>query len=202
MFRRLHRLWIAFRTPSARWAAGTLFVAGGVAFLLSWSGFSSFMAYSNTLAFCTSCHEMKDYVGAEYEQSPHFRNRSGVRAVCSDCHVPHALGPKLMRKFQASYKELPAHFLGKIDTPEKFAAHRRELAENEWRVMKSHDSRECRNCHSPDAMDPAKQKPRAQAQHADMARTGETCIDCHKGIAHQRPDVPDTAKAKDDDFSL
>ena len=53
--------------------------------------------------------------------------------------------------------------------------------------MKDNDSRECRNCHSWDAMDPDKQHPRAQAKMEKAQKDGKTCIDCHKGIAHLLP---------------
>lgn len=50
--------------------------------------------------------------------------------------------------------------------------------------MKSSDSRECRNCHDFESMMPEFQKPRARQQHLNAMKTGQTCIDCHKGIAH------------------
>ncbi|MDQ7080896.1 MAG: NapC/NirT family cytochrome c, partial [Paracoccaceae bacterium] len=42
------------------------------------------------------------------------KNPAGVRAICSDCHVPHDWGSKVVRKIQAS-GELWAKFMGKID---------------------------------------------------------------------------------------
>jgi cytochrome c-type protein NapC len=53
--------------------------------------------------------------------------------------------------------------------------------------MKDSDSRECRNCHSFEGMNSEVQKPRARKQHELAQRDKETCIDCHKGIAHQKP---------------
>ena len=46
------------------------------------------MEMTNTLEFCTTCHEMRDTVYQEYKETIHYSNRSGVRAICSDCHVP------------------------------------------------------------------------------------------------------------------
>lgn len=43
---------------------------------------------TNTEAFCTGCHEMRDNPYAEFKGTSHDRNRSGVRAICADCHVP------------------------------------------------------------------------------------------------------------------
>ena len=62
-----------------------------------------------------------------------------------------------------------------------------ELAENVWKTMKDSDSRECRNCHSWDAMNHAKQRPRAAKEMQQAEKDGKTCIDCHKGIAHLLP---------------
>jgi nitrate/TMAO reductase-like tetraheme cytochrome c subunit len=198
------RWWTAFRTPSTRWGAGTLLLGGLLAGAVGWGGFETVVAETNTLQFCTSCHEMQAFVYQEYKTSPHFANPSGVRAVCADCHVPHAMGPKLWRKFQATYNELPNHVIGSIDTPEEFEAHRQVMAEHVWEAMKANDSRECRNCHSREAMVLEAQKPRARAQHQDALKTGETCIDCHKGIAHALPktDEKDEAPPAEDDFAL
>jgi len=76
-----------------------------------------------------------------------------------------------------------------VDTPEKFETHRMELATHVWTAMKETDSRECRNCHSWDAMDPHKQSGRASKKMAQAQKEGKTCIDCHKGIAHSLPPI-------------
>jgi cytochrome c-type protein NapC len=69
-------------------------------------------------------------------------------------------------------------------------AHAGSPATNEWARMKANDSLECRNCHSAESMDITRQSPRAVAAHQRFLFTHEkTCIDCHKGIAHQLPDM-------------
>ena len=159
---------------------------GGAGGVVAWGGFNTFMEHTNTLEFCISCHEMKSTVYEEYKTSVHFTNASGVRAVCSDCHVPKEWTAKLIRKIQAT-GELYHHLVGTIDTAEKFAQERRRLAEHVWATMKSNDSRECRNCHSFQSMDFHKQTARASEKMQEAMNTGQTCIDCHKGIAHQLP---------------
>ncbi len=158
-----------------------IFMLAGVIF---WGGFNTAMEATNTLTFCISCHEMEENVYQEYKQTIHYTNRSGVRATCSDCHVPDPWVHKIVRKVQAS-NEVFHKVLGTIDTPEKFDAKRLELAKNVWRAMKSTNSRECRNCHNFNTMDPNHQKPRARKQHMNAMADGGTCIDCHKGIAHK-----------------
>ncbi|MCH8166796.1 MAG: NapC/NirT family cytochrome c [Proteobacteria bacterium] len=182
----LRRLWSWLWRPSARWSLGTILAVGGIAGIIFWGGFNTFMEYTNTEEFCVSCHEMRDNVGVEWKQSAHYKNASGVRAICSDCHVPKDWTAKLWRKIQAT-NELYHHLIGTIDTPEKFEAKRAELAERVWAAMKANDSRECRNCHSYEAMDFHKQTLRAQEKMREGLEQGKTCIECHTGIAHKRP---------------
>ncbi len=161
--------------------AALLFFFIGVFF---WGGFNTAMEATNTLDFCISCHEMEDNVYKEFKHTIHNSNRTGVRAICSDCHVPDPWIHKIVRKIKAS-NEVLHKILGSIDTPEKFDKKRLTLAKNVWDEMKETDSRECRNCHSLESMNPAFQKPRARKQHLNAFKTGQTCIDCHKGIAHK-----------------
>ena len=174
-----------------RWLRYVLFgvpIGGAAAFFIAgivfWGGFNTAMEATNTLPFCTSCHEMRDTVFQEYRTTIHYHNRTGVRAVCSDCHVPDPWVHKFVRKIKAS-NELLHKVLGTIDTPEKFEARRLHLARNVWRTMKETDSRECRNCHNFQSMAPEFQRPRARQQHLNAIESGQTCIDCHKGIAHK-----------------
>ena len=81
--------------------------------------------------------------------------------------------------------------LGTVGTPEKFEQHRLELAQHVWDTMKANDSHECRNCHSATAMDPHKQNEAAAKAMEAGFKAGLTCIDCHKGIAHKLPKMPD-----------
>ena len=157
--------------------------AGGIIF---WGGFHTALEATNTLDFCISCHEMRDTVYQEYKQTVHYSNRTGVRATCPDCHVPKEWIPKIIRKIQAS-NEVWHKMLGSIDTPEKFNAKRLELAQHEWDRLKRSDSRECRNCHNFDAMSSELQKQTPYRKHMKAKEAGKTCIDCHKGIAHQLP---------------
>jgi cytochrome c-type protein NapC len=182
----LRRFWRFLRKPSARWSLLTLLLAGFTGGVIFWGGFNTGLEYTNRLDFCISCHEMRDNVYREYKDTIHASNRTGVRAICSDCHVPHDWSAKMLRKMKASF-EVWGKITGYVDTPEKFEAHRMEMATHEWERMKATDSRECRNCHSFDAMSGEKQKPSVFARHMKAKADGQTCIDCHKGIAHHLP---------------
>ncbi len=177
--------WLPARIRRAGiWFSLALFVAG----ILAWGGFNTVMEWTNREEFCISCHEMKDNVYQEYRDTIHFSNRSGVRATCPDCHVPKEWTHKMWRKIQAS-NEVLHKILGSIDTPEKFNAKRLELARHEWDRMKRTDSRECRNCHNFEYFDYAEQGRRSSKMHQKGFNEGQTCIDCHKGIAHQLPEI-------------
>lgn len=164
------------------WSSLALILLGAALFLAGKIAIDK----TNTLEFCISCHEMKDNNFAEYRTTIHAMNRTGVKATCADCHVPHEFFDTLVRKLKAS-NDVFHHFAGTIDTPEKFEARRSELAKRVWQRMKDSDSRECRNCHDINAMSAEKQGRTANKQH-QKARSGErTCIDCHFGIAHKEP---------------
>lgn len=182
----IKRYWTVLKRPSAKYSLLTLLTVGFFAGIIFWGGFNTGMEATNKLEFCISCHEMRDTVYQEYKQTIHYSNRTGVRAICSDCHVPKDWTHKMARKIQAT-GELWGKITGYVDTPEKFEKHRMELATHEWARMKSRDSIECRNCHSFAGMDAKKQKPSAQKKHAEAQKEGKTCIDCHKGIAHLLP---------------
>jgi cytochrome c-type protein NapC len=174
--------------PSGQWGrflaveAVLLVLLGGLLF----AGGKLALDHTNTLEFCTSCHEMRDNNFEEYSHTIHARNRTGVKATCSDCHVPHEFVDTMIRKALAA-NDVFQHFAGRIDTPEKFEEHRLELAKRVWLRMKTSDSRECRNCHDVAAMSPEMQGKTAQKQHRRLSTGEKTCIDCHYGIAHKEP---------------
>jgi len=162
-----------------------MFVAG----IIFWGGFNTAIHLTNSLWFCTSCHEMET-VYEEYKETVHYKNASGVRAICPDCHVPKEWGPMMAVKLRATINELPKKIIGTMDTPEKFEARRLELAKHVWKRMKETDSRECRNCHDFGSMELDLQDKSARKKHIPerVLEKGETCIDCHKGIAHELPE--------------
>jgi cytochrome c-type protein NapC len=135
---------------------------------------------TSTDEFCLSCHN-HDIPYSELKSSAHWKNNAGVIAHCADCHIPHELGPKMLRKLAAA-KEVYGHFAGVIDTDEKYRAHREAMKASEIARLRANDSGECRNCHLVNHMDFASQSPVARKRHQNMA--GKTCIDCHQGIAH------------------
>ena len=151
--------------------------------------FSMGLSYTNELEFCTSCHSMKINL-EEYKETVHYKNASGVRAICSDCHVPKQFVPKMIAKVMA-IKDIYHEIMGTIDTREKYEAHRWEMANRVWDKMRASNSRECRSCHEFASMDLSAQGRSARKRHPRAMDDGDACIDCHAGIAHEEPDEPD-----------
>lgn len=179
-----------------RWKLAASFTVGGLLIAgLLMAGGAAGLAWTNTEGFCISCHEMRNNVYAEYKGTIHDKNRTGVRAICSDCHVPRQPTAMMVRKVEATF-ELYHKMMGTIDTKEKFEAKRYELAKRVWTRMKQTDSLECRNCHHDDAMAAELQSEKAQRRHAKGKADGLTCIDCHFGIAHGEPEGPGPQELK------
>jgi cytochrome c-type protein NapC len=181
--------WRQFNAPARYLSLGFLTLGGFIGGIVFWGGFNTALEATNTEEFCVSCHEMYDNVFEELKTTIHYSNRSGVRASCPDCHVPHDWTDKIARKMQAS-KEVWGNIFGTINTREKFLEKRLVLAQHEWARLEANDSLECRNCHDYDSMDLTRQGDRAASIHRTFLATGAaTCIDCHKGIAHRLPDM-------------
>jgi len=170
--------------------AYVVLLVGFVVGIFGLSLFGTSMIYTSTEAFCASnCHEMS-YNASEYRDTIHDKNRTGMRAICPDCHVPHAPVPLYIAKMGALNDLWTHHVTRLVDTKEKYEAQRPRMATRVWTYMKGNDSRECRYCHNDAKMDPEKQSDIAKARHAKAKKEKMTCIDCHYGIAHTVPDGP------------
>ena len=143
---------------------------------------------TSSTEFCLSCHTMQAPY-EEYTGSVHFQNQKGIRAECADCHIPEGGLDFLVAKLRASKDVYHQFITKKIDTPEKFEEHRLEMAQTVWAQLKANDSATCRSCHSMDAMDLAAQSADAQKMHKMGIAEKQTCIDCHKGVAHFPPEI-------------
>ena len=75
-------------SPTAKYSVLVLLGGGFIVGVGSVIAFDITMYATNTEEFCTSCHEMRDNPGMLLKGTTHFKNKSGVRPTCSDCHVP------------------------------------------------------------------------------------------------------------------
>ncbi len=181
----------ALFSPSLRWSVATLIglglVVGAGAVISTQVAF----AVTGTDEFCgTACHSHEKFIFPEHKLSAHYTGRTGVRAMCIDCHVPHSYPAKIFYKARVGMEDAYAELRGTISTQAKFDAARWRLANVVWDEMRANNSANCRTCHDPAAWDPKKQSEDAASQHKKFFAGKATCIDCHTGVAHKDPEEP------------
>ena len=71
------------------------------------------------------------------------------------------------------------------------------MAETVWAQLRESDSATCRSCHTFDAMDSYEQSEDAAKMHEYGQENNQTCIDCHKGVAHFAPEPEMDSEAFD-----
>ena len=167
-------------------SSSAAFIAG----IVFWGGFNTAMELTNTEAFCTGCHEMRDNVYQELQRTIHYTNRSGVRAKCPDCHVPAQL--------DAQDRAQDAGVEGSLGQDLRHDRHAREVRREAPRAraarVGAHEGERLARVpqlprlrlHGLHAPEPAR---RVHALDATSCTGERTCIDCHKGIAHRLPDM-------------
>ena len=184
----MKKIWQMLTKPSSKYSILALVLVGiGIAVSGIFAVHKGF-EHASTNEFCVGCHTMQQNY-EEYTQSVHFKNASGVRADCVDCHQPKDLVGMIETKLMASKDVYNQFITKKIDTPEKFEEHRLELAQMVWKRMEKQNSSTCKSCHNYSAMDHAKQSPAAAAAMTEAASKDMNCIECHKGIAHELPNM-------------
>jgi len=178
-------------SPSARWSIFALLLVGLLVGAFMTIGTQVALYATGTDEFCgTACHSHAQSVFPEHKLSAHYMNRTGVRAACVDCHVPHSYPAKIIYKTKAGIRDAIAEFRGTISTQEKFEKERWRLANNVWEEMRENNSANCRTCHNENAWDNAKQSEDAVKAHRKFLSGKATCIDCHTGVAHKEPEEP------------
>ncbi len=119
-----------------------------------------FAYFSNDPNACANCHIMRDSLDS-WQKSPHHG-----RAVCNDCHTPHALIPKLITKADNGWNHSLKFTLGTAADPLKIRPVNSErLQEN------------CIRCHQEFVAD-----IRTIAAHSGAGDV--TCVRCHSGVGH------------------
>ena len=131
-----------WRKPSRKWQLGVplggflAFVLGAIAL-----GTTNYVVHKTSeTEFCYMCHSHENFIRPEYEASSHFSNAAGVRAGCADCHLPHDNWFDLMWTKAVVSLDIVPELAGKLDTAEKYEAHRAEMAQAVWREFNENDS--------------------------------------------------------------
>lgn len=186
----LINIWQTLNKPAKYLTLGSISLTAFVMGILFWGGFNTALEATNTEEFCISCHSMESKPYQELQQTVHWSNHAGVRATCPDCHVPHDWSRKIARKMEAS-SDVWGWIFNTVNTSEKFEDKRLEMASREWARFDRDDSLACKNCHEYDSMKWDEMSTLAQKQMKRAAEKDQSCVDCHKGIAHKLPDMGD-----------
>jgi cytochrome c-type protein NapC len=184
----IRRTWRGLTTPSSRWSVLVLLLVGIVIGLVAVVGTQVMVYVSGTDKFCgTTCHSHEQWVAPEHQKSVHVVNRTGVRAGCHDCHIPHDYPYLLWYKAKAGTKDIIGEMRGVLSTEEKFKNKRLEMAKHVWEEYQGNNSRACRHCHQFSKEVIAKQREEVRPIHEAVLAGQGTCVDCHKGVAHTAP---------------
>jgi cytochrome c-type protein NapC len=185
-------IWRWLTRPSGTISVLALLVTGVVVGVGGWLVFNGVIHATGTNEFCgTACHSHAAFIYPDHRNSVHYANASGVKATCSDCHIPKEFFPKLWVKAKAGTFDAYSEYVkGTISTPEKYEQELPRLYEQVRAAMKANDSKACRNCHdfTPEVLQA--QPPKAARNHREYRQRGQTCIDCHEGVAHSVPGEP------------
>ncbi len=185
----MKKLWQFLTRPSSKYSVFALVIVGVLIALAGVFTMHETIDYTSSTKFCVSCHSMQENY-KEYKQSLHFKNAYGVRAQCRQCHIPTSDPVAFLKAKLGGINDIYNEFVtGKINTPEKFEANRLVLAEQVWAMMRATNSATCKSCHSYAAMNASLQTPAAAAAMKMAAEKDMNCIDCHKGIVHELPQM-------------
>lgn len=183
------RLW---RRPRSKWLLG-IPLGGFLMLLLGAAGLGTtnyILHETSSTEFCLSCHSHELNLTDEYNASTHANNLYGVRAGCSDCHLPEIHGNWFRYVATKIYvsKDIFREMAGAGSTREKWEADRGDMARHVWTEYRENKSEFCQHCHDPRHMLLEEQGRRAQRKHEDMGEAEGGCIDCHQGIVHALPE--------------
>ena len=99
------------------------------------------LQYSSSEAFCTSCHEMAT-PAEELSHRVHYSNAFGIRARCSDCHIPPGFFAGTLDHMTSGLRDSWGHLRSTIGSPAKYEARRLDMAETVWAHLRADDSAE------------------------------------------------------------
>src|SRR5688572_2541449 len=183
----IRRTWRGLTSPSARWSVLALLIVGILIGSIAVIGTQVMVHVTGTDKFCgTACHSMQ-WVASEHKESVHGVNRTGVKAGCHDCHIPHDYPYILFYKARAGIKDAIGEMRGVISTEEKFNKERLAMAKHVWEEYQGNKSQACRTCHQFSKEVIAKQKEEVRPIHEAVLAGNGTCIDCHKAVGHKAP---------------
>ena len=131
--------------------------------------------------FCVVCHEMDPMVIAYSSDVHSGKGKSGVRAKCVDCHIPHDnLAKYVLTKAKNGLMEGYVHF---FKDPDAIDWHKNREKREHFVFDNG-----CVSCHT-NLVDNKLTSPQAQKMHAhyqSLLNTDKqlTCASCHAEVGH------------------
>lgn len=150
------------------------------------------LEWTNSNAFCASCHEMSGAVRS-WTASTHHINRSGMHVDCIECHLP----PKddmihfTIVKGATGLKDVTSHLFDRSYDAEAMTE----------RLLKTIPDSACTKCHaelfSPEMTDAGRIAHREYL----YPRIGQrrNCLSCHPQVGHKRPVVIEPPETDEDE---
>ncbi|AQW81637.1 cytochrome c3 family protein [Campylobacter pinnipediorum] len=148
--------------------------------LISSMGIADVLHATGSGYTCTMCHTM-DAMNAAYNEDTHGgRNKLGIKAECSACHLDHTSAyTYVLTKIKVSINDGYKTFFTNTD-------------KIDWRKKREHASHfvydsGCMTCHS--NLKNVIQSGKAFLPHRDYFVLGnknnKTCVECHKNVGHK-----------------
>lgn len=139
---------------------------------------------------CLACHE--DNTAADWQHALHMLNE----LTCVLCHDVHAEEDRVMLPdrqaavctgcHRAQTTGIHGVQAEKTQQPPCSACHNPHNHESAAPQMEANQSAGCRHCHDLQQMaDESLASAKAVAYHQSLQRPGQTCLECHQGIAHE-----------------
>ena len=145
-------------------------------------GFSAALAVkifnSSDVAYCSGCHTLDPMVQAYREDIHGGKNRYGIMAKCSDCHIPQD-GP-ITHAIEKSKTGIVDLFTEYFTDTSKIDWRKKRLQREQF----VHDSG-CLSCHT-NLEEATKPNHKALIAHKDyfLGTSGSKCVSCHEHVGH------------------
>jgi cytochrome c nitrite reductase small subunit len=117
---------------------------------------------SNDPRVCVNCHIMRDEYDSWGKSSHH------AVAGCVDCHLPHAIVPKMIAKAENGYHHSKAFTLQDFHEPITIKGRNSRILQDS-----------CIRCHA--------DVTHSMRGHRSQRRGDLSCVHCHRGVGHGVP---------------
>ncbi|MCG8671942.1 MAG: NapC/NirT family cytochrome c [Pseudomonadales bacterium] len=151
----------------------------GLATPIMWGVTEFGIKKTSDVEFCGGCHSMEP-MASSYLQDVHGgNNAAGIRATCSDCHLPHTSSFAYLK--QKSINGAWDVWVEYVVGAEDIDWHKKRERREEYTYQSG-----CLHCH--EALEQATTTPATLVAHGPMLRgeSDASCVSCHEHVGHYR----------------